>query len=599
MRRYREIALLAASAALTAFIAVAPAHADVSLPAALQILGTVTNAAHPVANALVIALNTTDLAATQVWTAGDGSFTLPTLRIGVYKIIAVKAGFAPLITTLIPTKPSHRLALRLETEKQAAKRKTANQEIWELRGSLPADVLRDLDFALDPGGAPAEVATYEIPRFRGEMSSLTGVTNQPANPAYAQTSLGVQGRIGETWQVGLRGNMQRFENPNDGVRFGSPVAESSAMSMELRSSPTQTYRVGSTKSSWTYRDQEGEQQAADVSAHNFEWQSGPTRVEVRYFEQDNLFRETPVQSNRIEIGGTMPILQTRRSDLGIALRVTQESIETNADVLRTADLSANGTLLLVPTLVLHYGMASRIGLEGQELAPRTGAEWKLTENTSIIGSVLYKVLDRESGSILPNLVFWSESTRVLPRYEYTVGFVSGKEGKNTFSAIATVSAVDDPLRVVFADESSQFWDGLYVETGDVRRDVRVAYRRDFGNRFAIDVAGTAGTASSVHHAENEREKIYVTGDLQSTFIPTRTSLAVSYREIQQPGDNGDEDYQTERINLRMAQSLYLPIDIKLLLGLELAHAENSPYLMDSLTPEGHSKKYIGGLALNF
>jgi hypothetical protein len=596
MRRYRAIALLAA---LTVSFAGLPAHADVSLPAALQILGTVTNAAHPVANALVIALNTQDLAATQVWTAVDGSFTLPTLRNGVYKIIAVKSGFAPLITTLIPTKPSHRLALRLEREKQAAKRKTANQEIWELRGSLPADVLRDLDFALDPGEAPVEVATYEIPRFRGEMSSLTGVTNQPANPAYAQTSLGVQGRIGETWQVGLRGNMQRFENPNDGIRFGTPVAESSAMSMELRSSPTQTYRVGSTKSSWTYRDEEGEQQAADVSAHNFEWQSGPARVEVRYFEQDNLFRETPVQSNRIEIGGAMPILQTRRGELGIALRVTQESIESNADALRTADLSANGTLLLVPTLVLHYGMASRIGLEGQELAPRTGAEWKLTENTSIIGSVLYKVLDRESGSILPNLVFWSESTRVLPRYEYTVGFVSGKEGKNTFSAIATVSAVDDPLRVVFADESSQFWDGLYVETGDVRRDVRLAYRRDFGNRFAIDVAGTAGTASSVHHAENEREKIYVTGDLQSTFIPTRTSLAVSYREIQQPGDNGDEDYQTERINLRMAQSLYLPIDIKLLLGLELAHAENSPYLMDSLTPEGHSKKYIGGLAFNF
>ena len=595
MRRYRAIALLAA---LTASFAVAPAQAEISLnaslPSALQILGTVTNAAHPVANALVIALNTQDLAATQVWTAGDGSFTLPALRNGVYKIIAVKSGFAPLITTLIPTKPSHRLALRLETEKQAAKRKTANQAIWELRGSLPADVLRDLDFALEP----VEVASYEIPRFRGEMSSLTGVTNQPANPAYAQTSLGVQGRIGETWQVGLRGNMQRFEDPNDGVRFGPPVAESSAMSMELRSSPTQTYRVGSTKSSWTYRDEQGEQQA-DVSAHNFEWQSGPARVEVRYFEQDNLFRETPVQSNRIEIGGAIPILQTRRSDLGIAFRVSQESIESNADALRTADLSANGTLLLVPTLVLHYGMASRIGLEGQELAPRTGAEWKLTENSSIVGSVLYKVLDRESGSILPNLVFWSESAQVLPLYEYTVGFVSGKEGKNRFSAIATVSAVDDPLRVVFADESSQFWDGLYVETGDVRRDVRLAYRRDFGNRFAIDVAGTAGTASPQHPAENEREKIYLTGDLQSTFIPTRTSLAVSYREIQQPGDNGDEDYLTERINLRMAQSLYLPVDIKLLLGLELARAENSPYLMDSLTPEGRSKKYIGGLALNF
>ena len=590
MRRYRAMVLM-----MAAMIAVPSARAEVTLPAALQVLGTVSNATRPVANALVIALNTKDLAATQVWTAADGTFSLPILRTGVYKIIAVKAGFAPVITTLVPTKPNHHIALRLETEKQAAKRKSTNQEIWELRGSLPADVLRDLEFALEP----AEVASYEIPRFRGEMLSVTGVTNQPANPAYAQTSLGVQGRFGDSWQVGLRGNMQRFEDPTDEVRFGSPVAESSAMSMELRSSPTQAYRVASTMSSWTYRDGDEEERQADIRAHNFEWENGPARVKVRYFEQDNLYRETPGQSNVIEIGGSVPIMQTRRTDLGIAVRVKQESIESSTDALRTADFSANGSLSLVPTVVLHYGMASRIGVDGQEFAPRTGAEWKLTKSSSLVGSVQYKVVDRDAVRGLPSLVFWSEDGAVLPKYTYTVGFVSGKEGQNRFSAVATVSEADDPLRVVFANEGNQFWDGLYVESGDVRRDVRLAYRRDFGNRFAIDVAGTAGTASSNNPVIDEREKVYITGDLQSTFLPTRTSLAVSYREIQQPSDSGEEDYETERIHLRMAQSLYLPVDIKLLLGLELARAENSPYLMDSLTPEGRSKKYIGGLALNF
>ncbi|HEX2062418.1 MAG TPA: hypothetical protein VHK90_16890, partial [Thermoanaerobaculia bacterium] len=122
----------------------------------------------------------------------------------------------------------------------------------------------------------------------------------------------------------------------------------------------------------------------------------------------------------------------------------------------------------------------------------------------------------------------------------------------------------------------------------------------FGNRCAIDVATAAGTAAQRNPALPEREKVYISGDLQSTFTPTRTSLAVSYREIQQPGDAGEEDYESERIHLRMAQSLYLPVDIKLLLGLELARAENSPYLVDALTAgEGRSKKYIGGLALNF
>jgi hypothetical protein len=112
------------------------------------------------------------------------------------------------------------------------------------------------------------------------------------------------------------------------------------------------------------------------------------------------------------------------------------------------------------------------------------------------------------------------------------------------------------------------------------------------------VATTAGTASQRDPLEH-REKAYITGDLQSTFTPTRTSLAVSYRDVQQPREGGEKDYRSERIHVQMAQSLYLPVDIKLLLGLELARSENSPYLVDTLLTEGRSKKYIGGLALNF
>jgi hypothetical protein len=587
MRRFRALAMIAA-----VLVVAAPAHSEAPLPAALQVLGTVTNAARPVSNALVIALNLQDFAAVQAWSGSDGSFSLPTLRAGIYKIIAVKQGFIPAITTISPTRASHRLALRLDAEKKA-KNKDLNQEIWELRGSLPPDILRDLDFAMQP----AEIRTYEIPRLRGEVLSVTGVTNTPANTAYAQTALGVQGRIGETWQLGIHGNLQRFEDPNDKVQFGTAVAQSSVMSMELRSSPTTSYRVASTKSRWMYLDRADGEQQADVSAHNFEFENGPAKVQVRYFRQDNLFHDSSSASNLIEVGGAMPLVQTRRNDLGIALRVAQESVDSTNELLRTADLSANGTLHLVPAVIFHYGMASRIGLEGQEWAPRTGAELKLTENTSLVGSVLYKVIDRDFESLaMPALVFWTDDTRSIPRYAYTVGFVTGKEGKNRFSAIATFSESDDPLRVVFADQMSQFWDGLHIAEGDVRRDLRVAYRREMG-KLAIDLAATAGTAAQ--RTDMERAKVYVTGDLQSTFTPTRTTLAVSYRELQQPGENGDDDYRTERLHLRMAQSLYLPVDIKLLLGMELADADNSPYLIDAFAEEGKSRKYIGGLAVNF
>lgn len=592
MRRFRAFAITAAM-----ILAAVPARSEAPLPAVLEVLGTVSNAARPVANALIIALNLQDFQSVQTYSGIDGSFTLPQLRSGIYKIIAVKQGFHPAITTIIPTRSSHRVALRLDTEKKA--KRTASQEIWELRGSLPADVLRDIDAVLEP----EEVASYAIPRFRGEMLSVTGVTNQPSNPAYAQTALGVQGRFGDSWQIGVRGNLQRFEDPTDNVRFGEALAESSVMSMELRSTGDQSYRIASAKSSWAYNDPESEREA-DVRAHNFEYRNGASRVQVRYFQQQNLFRGVPLQDNRsnlLEVGGAVPLVQTRRNDLGVALRVKQETFSGQTDIYRTADLAANGTLAVVPSLILHYGVDSRIRMEGQEWAPRTGAEWKLTENTSLVGSAMVKVLDRDSQTsliALPSIVYFSEDGRALPRYTYTFGIVTGKDEANRFSAIATVTEVDEDLRMIFADEQNQFWDGLEVEAGDVRRDLRLAYRKQFGNVMAIDVATTAGTASH-HDLADAREKVYITGDLQSTFNPTRTTLAVSYRDIQQPLEQSDHEYRSERIHLRMAQSLYLPIDIKLLLGLELARSENSPYLVDTLTPEGRSKKYIGGLAVNF
>jgi hypothetical protein len=590
MRRFRALAVVAAM-----IIVAAPAQSAAPLPTVLQVLGTVSNAARPVANALVIALNLQDFESVQTYTGSDGSFNLPQLRSGIYKIIAVKQGFVPTITTVVPTRTSHRLALKLDSDKKI--KQTANQELWELRGSLAPDVLRDLDAALEP----AEIATYEIPRFRGEMVSLTGVTNQVSNPAYAQTALGVQGRLGDSWQVGVRGNMQRFEDPTDNVRFGDTLAASSVMSMELRSTADQSYRLASTKSSWTYADAPESDRQADVRAHNFEWRNGPARVQVRYFEQENLFRDTPMESNLIEVAGTVPVMQTRRNDLGVALRVKQETVAGQPDIFRTADLSANGSVTVVPSLVVHYGVDSRIGLEGQEWAPRTGAEWKLTQNTSVIGSAMVKVLDRDTNTAvvaLPSIVYWSEDGRALPRYTYTFGIVTGKDEANRFSAIATISEVDEALRMIFADEGHQFWDGLAVEAGDVRRDLRVAYRKQFGNVIAVNVATTAGTASQRDPSER-REKTYITGDLQSTFNPTRTTIGVSYRDIQQPLDGEEQAYRSERFHVSMAQSLYLPVDIKLLLGLELARAENSPFLVDTLTDEGRSKKYIGGLALNF
>jgi hypothetical protein len=589
MRRFRGVAL----GAIIAVVVAAPAQPEVvALPDVLQILGSVTNSSRPVANALVIALNLNSFDTTQTFTATDGSFSLPPLTAGIYKVIAVKAGFAPAIATIMPTKADHRVKLRLESQK-----KTRDDEIWEIRGSLPPDILREIDMILE---APAPIASYEVPRLKGQMLSMTGMAaaKQAEGPAFAQTALGVQSRIGDNWQIGIRGDMQRFDDPTDRQTFGDPVAASSAMSMEVRSSPNDLYRVASTKSTWRYSDPDDSDRQAALSSHNFEWQHGDAGVKVRYLAHENVFR-SPGGSDMIEVAGNTTIMQTRRSDIGVSLRVRQESARTTGtDTLRSADLAANGTLAVAPSLIVHYGMAGRLGIDRGEWAPNTGVEWKLMRNTALVGSASYKVLDGTPTSpLLPSFVAWTDDGQVLPRYSYSLGIVSTRDENNRLSAIATVSAADSPLRVIISDGTQQFWDSLFVDSGDIRRDLRLAYRHDFGSRLAIDIATTAGTATP-RQFSHESQKVYMTGDLQTIFTPTRTTIAVSYRGIQQPQIKGG-DYQSARVNVRMAQSLYLPIDMKLLIGVELVRAQNSPFLLDTLLPEDTSRKYIGGLAVNF
>ncbi len=596
MRRFRALAVA------SAILAVASAgRADAPLPAALQVLGSVTTAARPVSNVLVIALNLSSLQASQTFTAVDGSFNLPSLPAAVYKIIAVKAGFVPAMAMVVPTKEKHRVSLALKNEKVAGR--NANQEIWELRASLPPDVLRDIDNVLreEQTQIASLAPVLSIPRFRGQMTSITGVPQQSSQPTTAQTALGVESRLGESWQLGFRGNLHRIEDPSDDARFGTPLAESSAMQMELRSSPTDSYRLASTKSWWRYRDDAvAPQQQADIRSHNFEWEHGDARLQVRYLAQQNLFAAN-AGSDLIEVAGHTTVLQAGHTDVGVSLRVAQESLHNTPNAsFRTADLTTIANLDVTRRVMVQYGLSSRLGLYGTEFAPRTGAEWKIGKETSLVASGLYKVYEQDQQNAMPAIVVWSDESRVLPKYAYSVGIVSGDEGHNGVTVIGTVMRADAPLRVIFTDGFEQFWDGLYVDAGDVRRDLRVTCRKELAKRFLFDIASSAGVITPTLPSLTSGTKGFITGDVQSTYEPTGTTLAVSYREMRQPQQNRiGGDYRSERVNVRLAQSLHVLLDLKLLVGVEMARAANSPYLLDTIDPNGVTRKYIGGLAVNF
>jgi hypothetical protein len=590
MRRFRAFALGLAALALAG-----TARPQVPLTGFIEVLGNVTDAARPVDNALVIAFNITNFSAIQTFTSSDGTFALPPLKAGIYKIIAVKQGFAPAVAVVTPGRKGQKVALHLQNEKAS---RDLNQAIWEIRASLPADVLRQLNMVMDP-----LVQAADRSRIRGEATSLTGVTDQATNPAFAQTTLDVAGRLPRGWEVGFHGNLHRVEDATDAVTFGTPLAQSSVVSLEVKPSGLETYRLASTQSWWRYTNDTAPAtpaEQADLRSHNFEWEHGEARFQVRYLGQNHIFASNPAGSDLVEVSGGTTVLQNDRSGLGVSVSLVQENLRrSTAAIYRSANLAADAKYSMAPSFQLRYGMASRLDATGTEWAPRTGAEWKIGPSTSVVFSGQYKVFS-DHAAIPPAIVIAEGLSNVLPHYAYSVGVTSADGNGNHLSATASVTAVDSLMRLVFSDGVTQLWDGLYVDPGDVRHDLRMEYRKEL-RRFAVAVSTAGGTISRAR-AEQSTRKSYVTGDIESTFQPTGTTVAVSFRQMDQPAEQflaSTAGYRTERMNVRMSQSLHLPVDLKVLLGLELAHAANSPLLLESVDPNGYSRKYIGGLAVSF
>jgi len=142
-----------------------------------------------------------------------------------------------------------------------------------------------------------------------------------------------------------------------------------------------------------------------------------------------------------------------------------------------------------------------------------------------------------------------------------------------------------------------FLDGLYIDAGDVRP---IFVWRSEGARTMVPAGCLidGGTASpGIRHHVPRGEKL--SGRRRkSTFLPDADDAAVPPSD-QSAQPNGGGRLPHPRVDLRLAQSLHLPLDLKVLLGIELARAENSRILLDALDADGVTRRYLGGLAVNF
>ncbi len=467
----RNIAVIAA-VALT--LSGAPGvSAEVRLSDVIRVLGEVNGAAGPVEDALVIAFNLSNSYVIQTFTEKSGRFELPPLPSGVYRVIAVKKGFAPAVATIIPSRSAGRkLALRLESPKELTNEQ--RDAVWQARRSIPSDILRELNI-IDETLDLALADEGENGRFRGEMISMTGVGEGSSAGAFAQTALGVRGALGSGWMVDLSGALRTIDQGTFAVPMGDEaVAEAAGVSMELRSGLASAYRIDSTRNTWLLAGSDGQSdRAADIESHNVEWKGGRSEVRLHYLAHENLFDGGPFGSQLLEVAAASRFVDGDRAQLGVEFRVGQESIVGSTVPFRTAELATRGSVNLVPSLAIQYGLNSRLSEYGNEWVPETGVLVRLSPSSSILVRGSYKVDDREAPVLHPALIFLGQpSWRMAPESEYSIAYTAGKSDAAQLTASASVAEIDSILRVVFDDRFEEFWDAFYLEPGDVYRTPR-------------------------------------------------------------------------------------------------------------------------------
>jgi hypothetical protein len=257
------------------------------------VAGRVTGNSSALAAAGVYAYQLADLTLHKVQTDPQGNFLFANLPAGLYKIIASKPGFLPVVVLLTRTAPQAYQFLELQlAQRDAATRGTAGKgtaggqptgaanpadaDFWALRASIPPDVLRDIETADSPaaaaksaragggtGGLPAATGG-EVPaanvianpllagRFRTEVQAMTGIADVPQF-GVGQVStgkVGVEGQLGGV-QVGLSGRFWTMtgDSPLPGASRALPAVTSdgqtSSMQLDLEPGPSSKITVDS------------------------------------------------------------------------------------------------------------------------------------------------------------------------------------------------------------------------------------------------------------------------------------------------------------------------------------------------------------------
>jgi hypothetical protein len=614
--------------------------------------GRVLGETSPLAAAGVYAYQLADASLRKVLTDGQGNFLFQDLPVGLYKIIAHKMGFDPVVVMITRTTAQTYQFVELQLAERRRGVHTPNgsddhghaDDYWTVRSRIPPDVLRQIQndeierVELTTMDAPQRLDLSSLTKggFSTSMQAMTGVDQiSQTNGMLSGGGVGIEGQLGQV-QVGLRGSFWQLNGADAGhPGLSTNAGQASSLSLDLARGPGSRL-VFSSQSNRMARQNDGDA-PIDFEHYQVNWtqgvgENGRSDFTAQYTAESNYHRQATIEPQEIpEASRTWRIEGAYTADLGdgstlqTGLRYREIQFGTATpgrpnDLLPSAniDLFGRGGMRLQPAVLLEYGLYSTLSDGSVSLMPQGGLVLQLGSDWQLEGSTSRRVYQNSilNPTFMPTLFNEADLCEQGSEacYRVSLGRKPSKDDTNGSIALtATQRKVGDTLRLYFSDQAFDRLESLYLVRGDELPELRLQASKHLTPRVVTTLdssiaAGGGGTFLAADHRPYQNQVRYMVASLDTQFLASSTGVFLAFhrlsQELQPIGVAGGiaPQMELERVRLMLTQDLKLLFDLAsswaVQLDMEVSRVPASASGISSHDSDLR-RRLMGGIAVKF
>ena len=608
--------------------------------------GRVLGETSPLAAAHIYAFQLADLKVRKVQTDAQGNFLIRELPAGLYRVIAHKTGFAPAMLMLSRTTAHAYQELGFQLARRQLGKGKGEDDFWELRSKIPADVLRQIEndeaglhlASFTPSAVPSLSNAFET-----EMQAVTGVDENQASGGGQISGLvaGVKGQFGDA-EVALRGDFRKFNG--NALRPGAGPAgtgQTSSLSLDVAHGPRSRVSISSLNNRMNGLSESGDS-PIDFASYQVNWsqevgENGHSDFSAHYTAENNFYRnglivplEIPETSRTWRIEGAYTTSFSDRNTLQTGLRYRERQFGFGPDLpgkaherqaLSTVDLFSRGGVRVQPAVLVEYGLYSTLSDGSLALTPQGGLVFQLGSNWQLKTSAARRVYTDAPSvpDFLPTLFAQRDLCEQGSEacYQIDLTRTDAAEEENTFTVGAAQRVVGDTLRVHFSEDFFDQLHSLYLVRGDEIPEVRAGFRRKIAPSVITSLSSSLATGgggefiSPTGQAYENRVRYMVTS-LDTQLLNSSTGIFIAFHQLHQQLDpkgdlNKDRRLATEmefdRLQLMLSQNLNFLFDVTsdwiVQLNMELTRGGAFTPADSGLEDDQVRHRILGGIAVKF